>query len=381
MAQTRGRAAAAHRVALVADSLADLLQQAGTLIPAIVSARHRVQAFVPALDAAGRAALADLGAEGVDYALQPGSVHPLGNRRTLDALAMHFGELKPYVVAGFGLKPMLLAAIAARRAQVARIVPVVSSLGELAADPQAKPGLGLRWLMRRAFAASHAVVFHNRDDAARIAATGVLAPDLPRHVLPGAGVDLAAFPAVPLPDLSSGLVFTMISPFARGKGVIELCEAARRVRAKTAGARFVLAGSPVGGANGIALAAVEKYADAVEIMAYPEDIRLALAACHVYVQPSHGEGMPPIVLQALATGRPAITTDTPGCRETVDERVNGVLVAPRDPIGLASAIESFLKRPDLIPWMSRASRLKAERRFDAAVVNAEMLSILGLGRA
>jgi glycosyltransferase involved in cell wall biosynthesis len=98
----------------------------------------------------------------------------------------------------------------------------------------------------------------------------------------------------------------------------------------------------------------------------------------VFVYPSHVEGMPLAVLEALATGRPVITTDTPGCRETVDEKVSGCLVPPGDSEALMRAMRSFLKRPDLIPSLSRAARLKAERRFDSTDVNRTVESVLGL---
>lgn len=115
---------------------------------------------------------------------------------------------------------------------------------------------------------------------------------------------------------------------------------------------------------------------AVEVLGELADIRPALAAAHVSVLPSHSEGMPRAVLEALAMGRPVITSDIPGARETVDERVNGVLVPPSQVEPLVAAMESFLKRPDLIAAMARASRQKAERRFDAAAVNAVLHHVL-----
>ncbi len=116
----------------------------------------------------------------------------------------------------------------------------------------------------------------------------------------------------------------------------------------------------------------------IEYLGVLDDVRPAIGRAHVYVYPSRAEGMPRSVLEALAAGRPVITTNSPGCRETVDERVNGCLVPPGDAAALAEAMESFLKRPDLIPAMARASRIKAERRFDAREVNKVLLEVLGL---
>ena len=370
-----------RRIVLVAGDPADLERQAGLLIPALLAAGHRVLAFLPDTDADAHRLGAGRFDDPVSFPYVPGRVRPLADRRAFEGLAAGLRASEADVAVGYGLKPMWIAALAAQRAEVPRIVSVVSSLGDLAAHPEAKPGPVLGWLLRRAFAASHAVVFHNRDDAVRCSAAGLLPPAPSPHVLPGAGVDLAAFPAVPLPDLGRGIVFTMISPLDRTKGVIDFCEAARRIRSRGTGARFVLAGSAATGRHAINPAVVQSYADSVEFIRVTHDIRPLLASCHVCVQPSHGEAMPALVLQALATGRPIVATDVPGCRETVDERVNGVLVAARDPAGLAAGMESILKRPDLIPWMSRASRVMAERRFDANAVNAGMMGILGLDRA
>ena len=99
----------------------------------------------------------------------------------------------------------------------------------------------------------------------------------------------------------------------------------------------------------------------VEYLGVAIDIPSCCKQCHVFVYPSYAEGMPQPLLEAMAAGRPIVTTNIPGCRETVDERVNGCLVAPRDAEALADAMESFLRRPDLIPAMARASRAKAER--------------------
>ena len=96
------------------------------------------------------------------------------------------------------------------------------------------------------------------------------------------------------------------------------------------------------------------------------------------VLPSYGEGMPRTVLEAMAVGRPIVTTDTRGCRDTVDEVVNGCLVPIRDWSALADGMEFFIKHPDLIAPMGLASRQKVERLFDVRKVNRDMMRILGL---
>ena len=108
------------------------------------------------------------------------------------------------------------------------------------------------------------------------------------------------------------------------------------------------------------------------------DVAGLLAATHVFVLPSHREGFAQAVAEALACGRPAITSDIAGCRVIVDERVSGVLIPPRDAVALGQAIDSFLRRPEDIAWMGQAARRKAERRFDVRAINAELLDIMDL---
>jgi len=107
-------------------------------------------------------------------------------------------------------------------------------------------------------------------------------------------------------------------------------------------------------------------------------VRPTFGRSHVFVYPSHGEGMPRAVLEALAVGRPVITTMTPGCRETVDDCVNGMLVPQANVPALEDAMARMLMRPDQFASMARASRLKAERHFDEARVLSSWLDLLGL---
>ena len=350
----------------------------GGLIKALTGAGHSVLGLAPDLDQTSIGWLDGLQAEAASYPLRPGGVQPLGERRSIDALAGVLSGWRADTVIGFGLKPMLLAALAARRSGAGLIVPLVSSLGELAHGAQARPGITLRMMMRSALSAAHAIVFHNGEDADRLTESGVMPDGAPVYVVPGRGVDLIGVAAEPVPPLSPGLMFTMIARLEPDKGVIEFCEAARRVRSSAGATRFILAGAEGIGRDRITPETLAGYAGCVEWVGEVADVRPLLAASHVFVLPSYAEGMPPAVQEALAIGRPVIACDVPGSRDTVDERVNGVLVAKQDVTALANAMQSFLNRPDLIASMARASRSKAERRFDINQVNAAWFAILGL---
>jgi len=135
-------------------------------------------------------------------------------------------------------------------------------------------------------------------------------------------------------------------------------------------------------------------AGVIEYLGYLDDVRPAIKKCRCYILPSYREGTPRTVLEAMAMGRPIITTDAPGCRETViltpegqrqrgvGERVligeNGFLVRVRDVEALVKAIMHFLENPDLADGMAKRSREIAEEKFDVNKVNAVILNTMGL---
>ena len=379
MAPTQRRSVgASRRVAVVAADAGQLVRMRLPLLRAISATGHKLLCLTGGVEKADIPELTGIGAEHRGFPLGHGPIRALGDRRGIEQLTAAFTAWKPNIVLGLGLKPMLLAAIAAQRTATPRIVLIASSLDGLARDRDERPGMGTRWLARRALKAAHALVVHNVEHEQRLRDLDLVPPALPVRVLPGAGVDLMRFVAQPLPPITDSLVFAMIARRHRAKGIIEFCEAARRVKVKAPATRFVLATTPLEGQDARKRIDLAAYADCVETVAAPEDTRGLLARCHVFVLPSHEEGMAHEVVEALACGRPAITSDIAGCRETIDERVSGVLVPPRDTLALAAAMESFLRRPDQLTWMSQASRHKAERRFDANAIAADLLDILEL---
>jgi glycosyltransferase involved in cell wall biosynthesis len=364
-------------VAIVAEDAGRLLLLRGPLLRALTAAGHKATCLVSSTDIAATSGLEQLGAEVCVCPLAEASGGFLAGRRTTAELAGLLRDLTPAAVIGIGFAAMLPAAAAARHARVPRLVLVATSLVGL--EPASRRvGLAVRWRTRRALHAAQAIVVHNAEHARRLRELDLVPKGAIIEVLPGAGVDLVRFAPVPLPPLRPGLVFTMIARRERSRGVLEFCEAARRVRAKAPAARFVLATASSARPDALDLAQLERFADSVELVPAPADPRALIGECHVLVHPSHGEGIAHEVLQGLACGRSVITTTAPGCREAVDERVSGILVPPADASALVAAIESHLRHPDLIAWMSRAARTKAERNFDAHAAAAGLIGLLGL---
>ena len=333
------------------------------------------------LDAGARRQLAAMSIEAGDFPLDPLGSVAFAERRTERAISEALKAFAPHAVVASGPRTGLLGATLGKVAGADRVVLIANGLSALGLNVEAarKGWFGESGAHRRrkaGLAAADLVVFHNPDDPRRLIVEGLM-PASQRHLVTlGSGVELAHYDTAPLPPLADGLVFLMLARLDKATGIGTFIDAATRVKAKAPGARFVLAGTDGRERGGLTAKHMAVHKAVIEHVGFVADVRPLIAAAHVIVHPSMSEGLPGAVLEALSAGRPVIASDIPGSRSAIDERVNGVLVPPGDADALAAAMESFLRRPDLIPAMARASRAKAERLFDDRVVVAAMLLAL-----
>jgi glycosyltransferase involved in cell wall biosynthesis len=375
-----------RRIALIASHAPSLPLFRGELIRTLVQNGHTVLCLAPEFEPALVSELGRLGAVCQSYPLDRTGMDIRADIRSLRSLTDVLRQWHPDIVCGYTPKPAIYGSLAAHRAGIARIVPMITGLGyAFTGNPSLKSKLvqhASLVLYARALARSHGVIFHNADDRALLLQAGALPSALPSFVVGGSGVDLDRFQARPFPDsdtqFGSGLVFLMMARLVKYKGVLEFCDAARMLRQRGAKARFVLAGPAESGPAGVPIAHIEAYADAVDYVGPQNNVPALLASCHVYVLPSHGEGLPRSVLEAMAIGRPIITTTARGCRDTVQPGINGVTVPVGDTKALADAMQAMVARPDLLPAMAAASRRIVSERFDVRLVIQQMLTAFGL---
>ena len=369
---------------LVANGIGDtFLSFRGPLVRAlaarghevIVSTPHPEQASAEALTASIRA----LGAEPVLSPLKRTSLDPLGEHRARTHWRRLIEECRPDALLASNPKPVFHLPPIAAKAGVARRVALITGLGYAFVGTSAKARL-LRavacHLYKRALAASTAIVFQNDDDRAEFARRRLLPAGRPVDLVGGSGVDLAAFPETPPP--AGAPTFLMVARLLGDKGVREFAAAARIVRAKRPDCRFRLVGWIDGNPAAIRRDELDAWIAAGDVhwAGRLDDVRPELAACSVFVLPSYREGTPRSTLEALAVGRPVVTTDVPGCRTTVIEGENGLLVPPRDATALAAAMLRLAEDAPLRERMGRASRALAASRFDVDAVNRTLIARL-----
>ncbi|HYE27196.1 MAG TPA: glycosyltransferase family 4 protein [Allosphingosinicella sp.] len=377
-----GESGAKQRIVLFGSYAPSLVNFRGALIAELTGLGHDVFALAPDIDAATATAVRALGAEPVEVPLGRTSLNPLEAARTVRHLRRALGRIRPHLVIAYTIKPIVLAARALRRRPGPGFVPMITGLGYALIGGSGAKRLLVRRLAlpmyRRALRRADLVIFQNPDDRRDFERLGLLPPATPVGMISGSGVDVRHFAPAPLPP---GAAFLMISRFLRDKGISEFGEAARRIRAEHPEVAVRLAGWLDASPDSIGvdeLAAIE--AGGVENLGMLADVRTAIADCSVYVLPSYREGTPRSVLEAMAMGRAILTTDAPGCRETVIEGENGLMVPPGDADSLYRAMKRFVEEPHLRASMGAASRRLAESRFDVAAVNRVLLGHLGLAQ-
>lgn len=370
---------AVQRIAFVCPGGTALRHLREMLVGELMSQGRQVLVVAPSVSSVNAHALSVMGADHASYAPETGSSLKLfADWKAIGAVRQALAAWSPDAVVAYGGQTMVYGALAAKGAGVARTVVVADGLPEHRFSGPLAPDEMPAWRYGQALRAADAAIFHNGDDLALLKKLGVVPAALAVSITPGIGVDLERLTLQPLPALGQGLVFLMIAGLDRRRGVLDYCAAARALRRRAPSSRFLLAVLPDAGAHGVDQAELANCPD-IEFVGVAEDHTELLHEAHVFVYPSSAEGMPYPVLQAMAAGRPILTTDVPGCRDTVDERVNGCLVPPREVEALAEAMESYLRRPDLIPAMARASRAKVERFASAASVKRTMLDALAIG--
>jgi glycosyltransferase involved in cell wall biosynthesis len=219
------------------------------------------------------------------------------------------------------------------------------------------------------------VIFQNRDDIQELVAQRYLPREKTARVN-GSGVNMTRFGRTPLPE---ELSFLMASRIIREKGVMEFCEAARIVKAQYPHARFVLLGRLDSSIGAIKQEDLQTYIDD-GVIEYPGEVKDPVAYYQnssVFVLPSsYREGLPRSVLEAMSCGRTVITTDWPGCREPIDDGVNGFLVPVKDVRALAEKMMVLAGDRQLLLQMSDAAYKTCCEKYEVSIVNAQMRSIM-----
>jgi glycosyltransferase involved in cell wall biosynthesis len=352
----------------------------GHLLQEMVARGHDVAVYLPSAAPPVADALRSLGMACLEIGWSRQGITPAGDVVSLNRLRMTFKATDVDLVFGCSAKPVIHGSFAACLAGVPDIFSMVEGLGYTfsSADRRARC---LRPLVTRLYRISlslnRKVFFLNPDDRELFCEMRLVKNREQCVLLNGIGVDLTAFQPAPLPARPAVL---MIARLLKDKGVREYVAAARTIRAKHPDVAFRLLGLTDSHPDAIAERDLQAWVQEglIEYLGWLDDVRPAIAASTLFVLPSYREGTPRTTMEALAMGRPVVTTDVPGCRETVKHGSNGYLVPARDVPALAEAIGRFITHPEEAARMGEASRQLAENRYDVRAVDRLILETMGL---
>ncbi len=349
------------------------------LILRLLASGH--DALVIACDGRAEKKITGIGAKFRRVSIRPQGINPFKEAASLMELARLLKYEQPDFLFLYAIKHAVYGSLASLLIPRCRVFSFITGLGYVFSGSsfrqQALKAIVLI-LLKLALLRNKEVFFLNPDDAAKFRRLLLVAPE--RHVvLNGEGVDLKHFSQAPLPE--GPVSFLLISRMLKQKGVGEFAASARILKSKYPEARFVMAG-PFDKNPGVISESAARGWEKEGLIEYAgevADVRPLIMDSSVYVLPSYyGEGIPRSILEAMAMGRPIITCDLPGCRETVEEGRNGFFVLAKNSSELANVMERFIIMPDTIKGMGKRSRLMAEQKFDSEKVNDIILRTAGL---
>jgi glycosyltransferase involved in cell wall biosynthesis len=362
-------------VILSGNSSWNIVNFRAALIPALKQAGFEPVVVAP-IDPPGEERMSRLGVRRIVVAMDRSGLNPFRDLKLLLRYRQILAELRPAAYLGFTIKPNIYGCLAARLCGVPAL-PNISGLGTVFIRGGLLGSL-VSALYRFALSTAPVVFFQNSEDVAEFVGRKLVKRAQAR-LLPGSGIDLDRFTPTAAP--TGPLRFLLIGRLLGDKGVREFVEAARLLRQKGADARFQLLG-PLDPGNRTAIARAELDAwiaeGTVEYLGETDDVRPFVAACHTVVLPSYREGLPRSLLEGAAMGRALVATDVPGCRDVVEDGVNGFLCAPRDTASLAGAMRKILQMPaEQRAGLGGAGRAKVQAQFSEALVIRAYLEALG----
>ena len=375
----------AKKIIIIGTTASNLFIFRKDFIVACIQKKMHVVAFVSEYTDEWIEKLSELGAEVVTYNLSRGGLNPLADIQSTIQLIYQIKKIGPDLVLSYSAKPVIYGTLAAKAAKVPDIVGMLEGLGYTFTDQPEGQNFKTKLvrniqvlLYRIAFKFMDKIIFLNGDDKKDLMdAYSLKVPEV--HILGGIGLNFANYQYSQPPI--HPVKFLFIGRLLKEKGVFELIEAMRIVKSIHPDAHFTVLGEidheNLGALTQEALDQLIQE-NIFEYPGYVENVPDWITKTSIFVLPSYREGVPRSTQEAMAIGRPIITTDVPGCRDTVVDGVNGFLVPKWDIDALVEKMCFFIENPEQISIMGQESYKIACEKFDVHKVNKRLFKIIGI---
>ena len=375
------------KIIIIGTVASSILGFRANLIKALLEQQHSVYAFVSEYSQDELNAIAALGAIPITYELNRGGINPLADAKVTYVLSNKIKAINPDLVFSYFSKPVIFGTLAAKLAKVPRVIGMLEGLGY--AFTEQPEGLSKKakliksiqiLLYKIALPQLDKIIFLNPDDPKDLLESHNIKVKQV-DILGGIGLDLDEYNYQPIETIDSPINFLFIGRMLKEKGIHDFISAAKIVKQIYPEIQFTVLGA-IDSSNPGALQQSElDRLVSLNIINYPgqvDDVQKWITDSHVFVLPSYREGVPRSTQEAMAIGRAVITTDVPGCRETVVDGINGFLVEKWNPQALAEKMIYFIEHPEEIAIMGYESYKIAQDKFDAHKVNKRLIDMLGL---
>ncbi len=372
------------KIVLIASHAPSLIPFRGDFMVELIQNNYEVYAAAPNFDEneAAKEKLSSMGITPVEFKLHRTGLNPFKDIQSIFSIKKMIRENEIDIVFPYTIKPVIYGSLAASSLKLP-IISLISGLGYTFTGVSLKARLLQKvtsMLYRMALRKNRAVVFQNKDDKDLFLTKKILSPTQNYHVVNGSGVNLDRYAAKNPGNTTDKVVFVFVARLIREKGIELYIKAAKKLKEKYPLAEFHVIGMKLAkDTSSLDQTLFQEAIDNNYIIHHGAQSRvdLFLAKSDVFVLPTYyREGVPRSILEALSVGLPIITTNTPGCKETIIGGENGVLIEPQNLEQLIDALELFLKDKNNIKAMGLKSRTLAETKFDVKIINSHLIKVV-----
>ena len=364
------------KIIIVAPVSKSLIDFRGDLIKDMKNKGYNVITVSPALTEEYVNIFKQQKIDNIPINFQRNKLNPFFDLLTLVKLFKIFWKQAPDIILSYTIKPVIWGGLVARFFKI-DFYALITGAGFVFYGVSFKRKL-LRnfviFLYRFALKKSKAVIFQNIDDLNLFVSKSIV-PKSKTHLVDGSGVNIERFNYTVPPK--GNINFLCVARLKGDKGIRQYAAAAKIIKKKFPNTIFNLIGPEEISPDAISLDEVNSWSNYISYQGEVSDVRSLIKNSHVYVLPSYHEGLPRSTLEAMSMGRPVITTDASGCKETVKEGVNGFIVPIANVEMLVKKMIWFILNSKQIESMGIESRNMVEEKFDVRKVNAKMLDIIG----
>ena len=366
------------KVLIIGGKAWSIINFRGNLIRRLVKEGYTVTAVASEAKESDYKDIKNFGIEYINLCLITNAISVLKDFNYFLALRKVISEYKPNIVISYTFKPVVYSGLALFFKKKINFFPLITGLGNVFNTKKIflyPIKFILIYLLKLTLRNSSTIIFQNIDNLQEFKKLKI-APNVEKIIIEGSGIDVNYFK----PELSynNSFTFLLIARLLKDKGIFEYIEAAKKIKSNNQFINFNLIGPKDNSSNQMNFDYVTYHhrLGYINYLGFQKNVKHFIANSHVYVLPSYHEGLPRSVLEAMAMSKPIITTEAPGCKETVINYWNGFLIPIKNIDILVEKMNWFINNKSKIFEMGKKSREIVEKRFSSSKINDELIKLL-----